>query len=235
MIKKLSRAPIVILASVVVVLLLGGYGISTQWDRLTDPYFGLVTHLDVQMDDATRTLIQQRVTTTQASLDAQKDWSDTDIAQTYLVLAENQKMLGDLVASRKMYEVSLAKNESSYVAWNSYAKLLELMKDFPKAEDAYKKTITLMKDEPYYRDYVDFLTLHFPARQADIKTVLDEAYAQLKQTVWTMTALGNWNFTAGNCTEGRAHYNVAKTLAPSAAARESLAQDEEEKFAECTK
>lgn len=231
MIKQFSRKQLVIAASILVVLVLGGYGLYTQWPRLTDPYFGLTTSMDVQMEDSTRTLIRQRIATAEASLAAQEKAGGEIDTKLYLTIAENQKMLGDLVASRKMYEKSLALNDKAYVVWNSYAKLLELMKDFPNAEIAFKKALDLLKIEGNYRDYVEFLQLHYPDRRTEAKALLDEAFVAFGQTPWTMVALGNWFFETGECDQGKAHYDVARTLSPGDAV--NLTKDQQEKFVIC--
>jgi len=231
MIKQFSRKQGVIAISILVVLVLGGYGLYTQWPKLTDPYFGLTTHIDVQMDDSTRTLIQQRIVTAEASLAAQEKSGGEIDAKLYLTIAENQKMLGDLVASRKMYEKSISLNDKAYVVWNSYAKVLELMNDLPNAEKAFKKALDLLKIEDNYRDYAEFLQAHYPDRRTERKAILDEAFATVGQTQWTMIALGDWFFETGECDQGKAHYDVAKTL--SSGDTTNLVKDQQEKFAIC--
>ncbi len=231
MMNRFSRKQIVGGASILVVSMLVVYGVWNVWPRLTNPYYGLTTHIDIQMDDATRTLIQQRLAIAQASLASQQSSGGTIDNQTYLVIAENEKMLGDLVASRKMYEKNLDAVPTSYVAWNSYAALLEVMNDLPAAEKAYKKSLELLKTEEYYRDYIDFLRAHYPDRHAEVKTLLDEAYTSLGQTQWTMTALGDWFFETGDCDQGKAHYDVAIRLANDGAV--NLKKDQQEKLATC--
>lgn len=231
MVNRFSRKQIVLGVSVLVLLGLGGYGLWQAWPRFTNPYYGLTTHIDVQMEDSTRTLIEQRLATAQASLAAQTSVGGSIDNQLYLVIAENQKMLGDLVASRKMYEKYLELMPSSYVAWNSYAKLLELMRDLLNAETAHKKVIELLQVEEYYRDYVEFLLAHYPERQADVKVLLDEAYTKFLQTPWTMTALGDWYFAAGDCQQGEAHYDVAISLSPDTAS--TLERDQQEMLEAC--
>lgn len=231
MMKKFSRKQVVIGISILVVLGLSGYGLYTQWPRLTDPYFGLTTHIDVQMEDSTRTLIQQRIATAEASLAAQEKSGGEVDTKLYLTIAENQKMLGDLIASRQMYEKSLALNDKAYIVWNSYAKLLELMKDFPNAEIGFKKALDLLKIEENYQDYVEFMQLHYPERRTEIKALLDEAFVALGQTPWTMIALGDWFFETGDCDQGKAHYDVAMTLSPNRA--EGLKRDQTEKLEVC--
>ena len=213
--KRFSRKQVVIGVSILVVLLAAGYVFwQKEGRRFTDPYYGLVTSITVQMEDSTRTLIQQRLALAQASLSAQNASGEEVDTQLYLVIAENEKMLGDLVASREMYEMYLDLMPTSYVAWNSYAALLELMADYPNAEQAYTRALELLKTEEYYRDYVEFLKLYYPERRDDIKSLLDDAYENVQQTPWTMTALGDWFFETGDCDQGKAHYDVAIALSP---------------------
>ncbi len=231
MMNRFSRKQIALGVSILVLLALGAYGLWRVWPQLTDPYYGLVTSIDVQMEDSTRVLLQQRLATAQASLASQVSSGAEVDNQLYLVIAENEKMLGDLVASRKTYEKYLALMPTSYVAWNSYAALLELMTDYPNAEAGYKKSLDLLKTEEYYRDYVEFLKLHYPDRRNDVKAVLDDAYKNLLQTPWTMTALGDWFFETGDCDQGKAHYDVAISLSPDDAA--VLKQEQQDKLATC--
>ena len=231
MIHPFSRKQIAIGSFVLILLFISGYALwQKEGKRFTDPYYGLTTHLEVQMDDATRTLLKQRLATAQASLAAQQKGSDVD-TQLYLVIAEHHKILGDLVASREAYETYLAIMPNSYVAWNAYADVLELMNDLPKAEEAFKMSLSLLKTEEYYRDYVEFLQRHFPERRAEVKVLLDEAYVNLKQTPWIMIALGNWFFETGDCDQGKAHYDVVIALSPGDTV--ALKRDQKEKLAVC--
>lgn len=232
MMKRFSRKQVVVGASILVALLAAGYVFwQKEGRRLTDPYYGLVTSINVQMEDSTRTLLQQRLATAQASLAAQTASGGEVDNQLYLVIAENEKMLGDLVASREMYELYLDLMPTSYVAWNSYAALLELMRDYPAAEAGYKKSLELLKTEEYYRSYVEFLKLHYPERRDDVKALLDDAYKSLLQTPWTMVALGNWFFETGDCDQGKAHYDVAISLSPENAT--VLKKDQQELLTIC--
>lgn len=210
---RFSRKQVVIVLSLLAVLFAGGHGVWQKYgERLTNPYYGLNTYFEVQMDEATRVLIQQRLATAQASLAAQQQNGEDVDTQLYLVIAEQHKMLGDLVASRETYEAYLDRVSTSHVAWNAYAKILDLMNDVSASETAYAKTLSVFHGEEYYRDYVGFLQRRFPERRADVKVLLDEAYTRFGQTLWTMTALGDWYFDAKDCTQGKAHYDVAIAL-----------------------
>lgn len=230
--KRFSRKQVVIGVSILVVLLAAGYVFwQKEGRRFTDPNYGLVTSIAVQMEDSTRTLLQQRLATAQASLATQKSTGADIDKQLYLVIAENEKMLGDLVASREMYEAYLDLVPTSYVAWNSYAALLELMRDYSNAERGYKKTLEILKTEEYFRSYVEFLKLHYPDRRDDVKALLDDAYKTLLQTPWTMIALGDWFFETGDCDQGKAHYDVAIALSPEDSV--NLKKDQQELLSVC--
>lgn len=231
---KYTRNHVVIAVSVVTALLLAGFGIWRGFPRLFDKYAGLKLTMDVQMDDATRTLLRGRIATTQAALDAgQKNGAKVDM-NSYLVIAENQYILGDLVKSREAYETYLNLNPISYVAHNAYATVLEVMGDYALAESEFKTAISLSSSEEYHRDYAEFLVAHYPERIEDYKRVVDDAYTALGQTTWTMLALGDWDFTHGDCDQGVQHYAVAKMLTKdSLELAAQIAADSAEKYAVC--
>ncbi len=228
---KLTRKQGVLVISGVVVLLVAAYGLWQFWPRLTNPYYGLTTTITVQMDDATRALVMQKIATAEASI-AAAEQSGADVDELlYFVIAENKYLLGDLVASREMYEKVLDQSSNSYVAWNAYANVLVMMKDFEPAEGAFKQALSLMHSEEYYRDYIEFLQTYYPERTTEVKTLLDEAYAKFGQTPWTMISLGNWYFADGKCDQGKAHYSVAATLAPETG--DAIEQERDERYDAC--
>jgi len=229
---KITRKQTVLAISVGVLCVLVGYGVWLALPRLFNPYAGMKTTLEVQMDDATRMLVQQRLATAQSSIAAsQKAGEKTDM-NSYLVIAENQHMLGDLIASREAYETYLELNPISYVAWNAYASLLETMGDIENAGVAYQRAISeLRTEEEYYRDYAEYLAANYPEHEDWYKQVLDDAFENIGQTPWTMIALGDWFFAHNDCQLGHDHYSVAKTLSPD---NENIVTDAKEKYAACT-
>lgn len=227
---KLTRKQVVLGLSGLVVLALAGYGVTRVFPRLLNPYAGLTTYIDVQMEDATRTLVQQRLASAQASIDASKKAGENVDMGLYQTIAEQEYLLGDLIASREAYEQYLSLNPIAYTAWDAYGVILERMGDYAKAGEAYQKAIEGFKSEEFYRDYAELLKNHFAEKKSEYKALIDDAYANLGQTTWTMIALGDWYFEDGQCDLGRDHYDVAHTLAPENA---SLTKDAREKYQEC--
>ena len=230
---KFSRHHWVIAISLIVVILLAGYGVCQKWPRLFNKYSGLTTTLEIQMDDTTRILVQQRLATTQASINASLAKGEKPEMNLYLTLAEYERLSGNLIASRENYETYLALNPASYVAHKAYATVLDIMGDYSKAEPEFKAALDGLKTEEYYRDYAEFLATRYPDRTDDYKAVIEEAFVNLGQTTWTMLTLGDWYFAHNDCEQGRQHYAVAKALAPDQA--EQITSDSEEKDAACTK
>ncbi len=227
---KITRTQAVIGVSMIAVLALLIVGVIQMFPRLIDPYAGLKTTLVVQMDDATRLLVQQRLETAKASLAASEKAGEEVDMNLYLTIAEQYHILGDLIASREAYETYLDLNPASYVAWNAYGSILEIMGDYEKAGPAFAKAIDGLKAQEFFRDYAEFLAAHYPEKEMEYKAVIDQAYEHLGQTPWTMQALGDWYFAHNDCVLGRDHYNVARALDPE---NTNLQLDAEEKYDAC--
>lgn len=229
---KITRKQAVLGVSLVAVLALLAVGAVQMFPRLIDPYAGMKTTLEVQMDDATRLLVQQKLETARASIAAAQQAGEEFDMNLYLAIAEQQHILGDLIASREAYEAYLELNPASYVAWNAYGTILEIMGDYEKAGPAFEKAIDGLKAQEFFRDYAEFLAAHYPEKETEYKAVIDQAYEALGQTPWTMQVLGNWYFAHNDCVLGRDHYEVAQALDPD---NTNITLDAEEKYDACMK
>ena len=179
------------------------------------PYAGLVTERDVELDESTQAYFEQRLATTLAAIAAAEQAGDEVDLNLYLGAASDAYSLGDLITAREMLEKQLAGNSINYVAWNNYALVLEDMEDYEAAESAYRHTIELEAGvAKYFEDYADFLLDHFPARRDELKAVYENDLARRGQTVWNMTGLGDWYAVGGECGKAVDHYEVAVVLLP---------------------
>lgn len=227
---KITRKQAVLGVSGVAVLALIAFGAVQLFPRLINPYAGMKTTLEVQMTDATRLLVQQRLETAQASISAAKQAGEEFDMNLYLTIAEQNHILGDLIASREAYETYLELNPASYVAWNAYASILEIMGDYQKAGPAFQKAIEGLKAQEFFRDDAEFLAAHYPEKETEYKAVIDSAYEHLGQTSWTVQVLGDWYFVHNDCELGRDHYEVALALDPE---NPNLPLDAQEKYDAC--
>lgn len=227
---KITRKQAVLGVSAIAVLILIAVGVTQMFPRLLDPYAGLKTTIEVQMEESTRLLVLQKLETAKASIAASEQAGEAPDMNLYLTIAEQYFILGDLVSSREAYEEYLALNPASYVGWNSYGNVLEFMGDYEQAEPAYLQAIDGLKAQEFFRDYAEFLAAYFPEKEREYKAILDSAYEHLGQTSWTMQALGDWYFSHNDCVLGRDHYNVARALDPE---NSNLQLDAEEKYDAC--
>lgn len=198
----------------VVIVVMASYGFWLA-GLPVNPYKGLVTTIEVDLEEATREYFEQRMTTTLAAIEATEDAGGDIDLNLYLSAASDAYSLGDLVTAREQLEKQLAVNSINYVAWNNYALVLEDMQDWEAAEAAFIKTIEVGQGvAKYYEDYADFLLDHFPERRDDLKTVYEEDLLRRGQTVWNMTGLGDWYVAEGECDKAVDHYEVAVVLLP---------------------
>lgn len=188
------------------------YAAYLLWLAPKDPYAGLSTRWDVSLDDATRTLLEQRIATTQAAIAlAEQSGSEVE-TDLYLSLAQDAYAIGDLVTSREALVIALNDNTLNVAVWNTYGNVLEKMNDLALAEHAYQRAIELGAPSEYYMDYVDFLREHYPERDEEAKTVLEYMITSFGRTQGIMVALAEWYYDHGDCDRAIDHLKVAQTL-----------------------
>jgi tetratricopeptide (TPR) repeat protein len=210
---SVSRNVIVFSVVGAVIILVAAYGILRA-AHVIDPYAGLTTHLDVEMDEATRAYFEQRYETDKASLAAAEKTGDVKLDQ-YLALADDAYAVGDLVTARQALESQLKGNPGHYAAQNFYGTVLEAMGDYAKARVAYKTAIDLgAKVEEFYRDYVTLLENHYPTEREEIRSTLELSITEKGPSAWSMVELGKWYKEEGDCTQAIEHYGEAVKLAP---------------------
>lgn len=214
----------------VVLVALGVYGWWTFLGPGSNPYRGLRTTSEVQMTDEIRTLIEQRVAVTEASIKAQDEENiDLDL---YILLANDASMLGDLVKAREAAEKAVEGNSINYAAWNLLGSITEDMTDYDAARHAYKQAVVQRPGiDELYRDYVTLLENHWPDEREEIKATLEASVIDGDRSAWNMTALARWYKEEGDCTRARDHYELAKELDPE---NGELAAEASAAVAECS-
>lgn len=229
--KKLSREKIigmVVLGAVVIAAAMGVYFLMNR-----DPYKGLVTHIEVQGDEGVRTLAEQRIATTQASIQAAKDAGETVDADMYSAIASDAFILGDLVLARESLEASLELNSLNSATWSSYGYTLMLMKDYENAKTAYLRAAELTPMEQTYRDAINLLTDFFPEEKEKVKELYEDSVDTIGQKVFNMMGLGNWYADAGDCVKAGDHFDVAISLAENADVKQQIKDEKRLALSAC--
>lgn len=212
--KALGRRQVIY--SIVGVLALGllvfGGGKFVQNAR--NPYKGLVTTMEVQMEESTRILFEQRLATMRAAIAAKEEVGEPADFYDWYDVAVDAYALGDLVTAREALEETLNLNANYAVAWNSYGNVLLRMGDLELAGNAYLQAYELLHTTEYAMDYANLLIQYMPDRKQEAREFLENAVRLSGQDVQFMTALAKLHLEEGNCEQALAHYEVAVKLAP---------------------
>lgn len=202
-------------------LVYAGFANSNAWK-----YQGLTLQSDVEMDEETRNILETRIATTQAAIDAQRGSDDIDL-NLYTNLAFDAILMGDLVLARETYEEYFERNAINYIAWNNYANVLRDMGDTEKAEEAYRKAVELGGMEEYYSDLIDHIRKNDPdgEREDEVKALLEQDVEENGQSSWSMVMLAQWYMDHDDCERALDHYEVAVSLLPD---NETLVQEYED-------
>lgn len=228
---KLTREQGIFAAIALALLLAAGTGVYLWKNR--DPYEGLVTSIEVQSDEATRTLAQQRIATAQASLQAAEDAGEDPMPDMYNAIAGDALILGDLVLARESLESSISLNSLDGSVWSSYAYTLVLMQDYENAKMAYYRALELTPIETTYRSLINVLEEHFPEEKEEVKVLYEDSVEQLGRLMFNMLGLGNWYANAGECDKAKDHFDVAEDLATSDEIREQVEEEKREALTAC--
>ncbi|MCH8049299.1 hypothetical protein IH979_01140 [Patescibacteria group bacterium] len=231
-----TRRQIVLGLAVLVLIAAVVYGfVTSRGGDATSTYEGLVTQQDVDMDEETRFIFENRVMIFQAALAAQEAFEEQTGQRVdwdlYLEIASNANIIGDLATARENYQALLQLNPLHYAAWNNYGGILVQMKDFDAAEDAYLQAIDIFPTQEAYRDYVALLERPETSdRDEEVLEILQDGVRRLGQQTWFMVRLAQWYLEHDDCDQALAHYKVAMQLAPE---REAIQKDYQEARASC--
>ncbi|MBT3230649.1 tetratricopeptide repeat protein [Candidatus Uhrbacteria bacterium] len=192
--------------------------------QATNPYYGLVTEIEVQSDEATVEYLEQQLEQTLAAMEAAYQSGETPDLDMFLIAATNAYYLGDLAQAREIYEEYFDYNSINPASWNTYANILYKMEDWDNAEEAYRTALELSPMEEFYMDLVKVIEKD-SERYLEVEELLKEAVEVLGQSRSLMVALASWYEETGDCERSIAHYSVAKTLAESDTLADSVQED----------
>lgn len=215
----MKKLPLILAAIVIIVA--GGYWLF----QTTNPYYGLVTHMEVQSDPETVTTLQQQLAQALSSIKASQKAGQQPDLNLYEIAGLNAYYLGDLAQAREIYEEYFTYNSINPAAWSTYGNILYNMEDWVGAEEAYRTALQLAPMEEFYRDLIQVVS-HDENRIAEVEDILLNYIDVLGQTQWVMVELGSWYAEDGQCQKALDHYKVALTIARNESGPvESIEQD----------
>lgn len=185
-----------------------------------DPYKGLVTQKDIQMDAALKEAFLQEIGILQASVKEKRESGEKVDLNLYGTIASKAYDIGDLVLARESLEIILERNQINFSAWNNYGNVLKSMGDYDGAREAYLQAVKTSNGtvEEYVRDFVELLEDYFPEEDELAKEYLLFGVEHKGQTPWFMVKLAEWYLEHEDCDRALAHYDVATRLAPESGA-----------------
>ncbi len=182
---------------------------GTSPDGNTTP---LVTWVDRNLDPDVKAEFEVRISTLEAAMQSDSTLAN-DIGEM-LQLANLKYAYGDLAGAKEWYEKILATHPNDAPAHENLAQTLLEMGDYAGAETHWRAALTTNPYEVTYIKLADLIRDHFPERQAEIQTLLEDAIATLGQTPGLLVRLGQWYEANGDYESALSHYHVAKQLSP---------------------
>jgi len=122
--------------------------------------------------------------------------------------------VGNLEKSAEQYRDILSTNPQDPAALENLGQSLYEMRDFEGAAVSWQKAIDASPYEVTYIRLADLLIEKFPERNADVKLVLEHAFANIGQTYGIMIHLGDWYARNNQFDRAISHYEVALQLNP---------------------
>ena len=202
---------LILLATIVLVVVVG----IVRWRSGHESDTNDLTYWreDLRIEEDLRILLEQRLATLRAGMEAYAAEGQEIELDTYAFAAETAWYLGDYGTTREMYEALLDRNAINYVTWNNYGNVLKRMGDTDGALDAYYQALSIMGTEEYYRDYITLLQETYPERDEELRDMLERAVTEIGQTPWLMTSLAEWYLDHDDCDRALSHYDVALDIA----------------------
>ena len=197
-----------LIAAVIVLAAIGGWVVFGKFN----PYYGLVTEMEVQSTPEVISQLEQQKATALASIQASIEAGERPDLNMYELAAQAAYYLGDLVSAREIYEEYFTENAINPSAWNTYGNILVRMEDWQSAEVAYKTALALAPAEEYYRDLIKVIARN-QERAPEVEVLLLNYIDTLGRTQWVMVSLGDWYAQQGQCEKAIDHYKVALSIA----------------------
>ncbi|MFH1253233.1 MAG: tetratricopeptide repeat protein [Candidatus Uhrbacteria bacterium] len=172
----------------------------------------LTLYADRGLSAEMQTSLEQKVSDLEALM-ASDEKVKADVSQ-WLQLGNFKYQLGDLAGAKEDYEHILTINPQDAPAHENLAQAFYEMGDFVSAESHWRAALAASPWEVTYIKLVNLIDEKFPARHAEVQTILEEAIATLGQMPVLLVRLGDWYLSEGDYSRALSHYQIAKQLEP---------------------
>ena len=173
----------------------------------------LVLFVDRGFSEKDKAIFDQQVADKQKEVDELAAKGERSLVKI-LQLGNLYYSVGNLEKSAGQYRDILSTNPQDPPALENLGQTLYEMHDYEGAAVSWQNAIDASPYEVTYLRLADLLVEKFPARNADVKLVLEHAIANLGQTYGIMIRLGEWYARSGQYDRAVSHYEVALQLSP---------------------
>mgnify|MGYP001607972595 CR=1 FL=1 len=178
-----------------------------------EPKQQLVTWVDRGIDEGNRVKFDAKLAEIRSQI-AEAEASGKREISLYLQLGNWLYSTGDLGLAEDAYRNILSTNPQDVPALQNLGQTLLEMGDVKGAEQVWRQSLTLEPSEDYYIRLSNLITEKYPARQAEIQKLLEDAIATLGQTPALLIRLAMWYEAKGDFDQAISHYEVALQLEP---------------------
>ncbi len=212
--RNISVKTISVLVALVVILL--GIGVwrafGTDGGGKTPPK-EYVTYVDRGLSEEQLATQNQKIADLKARIAAKEAEGDPDVG-LMLQLGNAYYGIGELALAVEQYDAILKTHPTDAPSFENKGQALYEMGDYAGAEANWRAASAISPYEVTTMRIVNLIQDHYPARQAEIQSILETAIANMGQTVGLVSRLGEWYAANGMYEEAVSHYEVAVKLDP---------------------
>ncbi len=178
-----------------------------------EPKQELVTWVDRGIDEGNRVKFDAKLAEIRSQIAEAEAGGKRDVS-LYLQLGNWLYATGDLGLAAEAYRNILSTNPQDVPALQNLGQTLLEMGDVSGAEQVWRLSLTLEPSEDYYIRLANLIAENYPARQAEVQPLLEDAISTLGQTPALLIRLAMWYEAKGDFDQAISHYEVALQLEP---------------------
>jgi tetratricopeptide (TPR) repeat protein len=170
-----------------------------------------VTYVDRGLSESQLATQNQKIADLKAQIAAKEAEGDPDVG-LILQLGNAYYGIGELALAVEQYDAILKTHPTDAPSFENKGQALYEMGDYAGAEANWRAASAVSPYEVTTMRIVNLIQDHYPARQAEIQGILEQAIANMGQSVGLVSRLGEWYAVNGMFEEAVSHYEVAVKL-----------------------